>query len=70
MTIGMAYFFRKQIQVAEIWVFPKLMVPQDGWFIMVPNPIKIIKMDDLGVPLFFGNTHICTVIHSEQVGFP
>ena len=25
-------------------------VPQNGWFIMVPNPIK---MDDLG-----GNTHI------------
>ena len=23
--------------------------PQNGWFIMVPNPIKI---DDLGVPLF------------------
>ena len=32
-----------------IWVFPKIMVPQNGWFIMVPNPIK---MDDLGVPLF------------------
>ena len=23
--------------------------PQNGWFIMVPNPMK---MDDLGVPLF------------------
>ena len=33
-----------------IWVFPKIGVgPQNGWFIMVPNPIK---MDDLGVPLF------------------
>ena len=35
-------------------MFPTIGVPQNGWFI-VENPIK---MDDLRVPLFFGNTHI------------
>ena len=32
----------------HIWVFPKIGVPQNGWFIME----KHIKMDNLGVPLF------------------
>ena len=36
------------LQDHPIWVFPKIGVPQNGWFIM-ENPIK---MDDLGVPLF------------------
>ena len=30
------------------WVFPKIGVPQNGWFIVE----NLINMDDLGVPLF------------------
>ena len=32
----------------DTWVFPKIGVPQNGWFIME----NLIKMDDLGVHLF------------------
>ena len=41
------------VAISTIWVFPKIGVPENGWFI-VENPIK---MDDLGIPLFL-ETHI------------
>ena len=37
-----------------IWVFPKIRVPENGWFTM-ETPIE---MDDLGGTPIFGNTHI------------
>ena len=48
-----------------IWMFPNIVVPQNGWLIME----KLIKMDDLGVPLFL-ETPICIYnIHIIQYNY-
>ena len=47
-----------------MWVFPKIGVLQNGWFIR-ENPIK---MDDLGVFPIFGNTQISGGVDLEEIG--
>ena len=39
-----------------IWVFPKIGVPQNGWFISWKTPIKMGRFG--GKTPIFGNTHI------------
>ena len=46
-TWGHWYIQRTNETTFSSWVFPKIGVPQNGWF--MENPIK---MDNLGVPLF------------------
>ena len=52
----------------SVWVFPKIggtrEHPQNGWFMEKP-----IKIDDLGVPLFFGNTRASSESTQNRRGF-
>ena len=50
------------LHFSSMWVFPKIAIPQNGWFLM-ENPIK---MDDLGVPIIFGNTHVFLALSFPQ----
>ena len=50
--------------VNNYWVFPKIGVPQNGWFIL-ENPIK---MGDLGVPLFL-ETPLWVIFYTIVVYF-
>ena len=47
------YIHRSLKNQPFIWLFPKIVVPQNGWFMME----KPIKMDDLGGTIILGNTH-------------
>ena len=42
-----------------IWMFLKIGVPQNGWFVME----NLIKMDDLGYHYFWKSCHLISEIH-------
>ncbi len=61
-SVGVYHRLHRALEVVKSnWVFPKIGVPQNGWFTM-ENPIK---MDDLGGTIIFGNTQL----HSPKLTF-
>ena len=55
---GFTHSFCLKESWVHMWVFPKIEVPQNGWFIM-ENPIK---MGWLGGTTIFGNTYVKIVV--------
>ena len=43
----------------NFWRFPKIGVPQNGWFTIRENPVR---MDDFGVPYFWKHSNRTQVI--------
>ena len=49
---------------SNIWVFPNIGVPQNGWSI-IENPIEI---DDLGVPLFLETSkYVFYIVNPKRI---
>ena len=58
-------FFSQLCLDSFMWGFPRMGVPQSGWFVM-DSPIK---MDDFGAPIFLGNLHVISVASPQLQHF-